>query len=1041
VTSSNTSIGHLVVYVLGTFHIKRGSHFIRLPTQKIENLLVFLLLNPGIHTREKLATLFWGDSSHENARRSLRQALTNLRSFINEGLILSDRESVGIDSSFPIRVDLWEFEEQAQHFVNDLCLTSEPFDSTLYPNDLMIDCYDDWLLPLREHYRKIYIDVMLRSVELLRARSEYNLAINYAQQILKIDASNERSHQHLMFCFITTGKHHQALRQYETCQKVLQQELNVQPTRETKLLYYWIKDSASSVPSQASKITNLPIPVSSFIGRNQELTQIKQLLSTRRLVTLTGAGGSGKTRLAIHAATDVIDAYQDGVWWVELAPVSEPSLVPVAVARALGMEVKGQQPVIDAILQFLHRQQLLLVLDNCEHVINATAKLVNTLLTNCEGTKILATSREALGVMGEQVWTAPTLPTPEAGKICLANIAMQYESVQLFVERTGAILPGYLLSDTDAVSVTQICQRLDGIPLAIELAAARMKIMSAEQIQTRLDDRFTLLTSNSRTIPDRHRTLRATLDWSYELLSEEEQNLFCRLSVFSESWTIESAESVCTGKGIEKGRILEPLVHLVDKSLITKDRWGTRYRMLETMKAYARERLIEKGELERVLQRHLDYLLHMVEIADEKIRGSEQFAWLERIKQEGDNLVGALEWSLNNDGNINAGIDIVSALTWYWAMVGEFITARYWIAQALAKSDKLGKTASRAKILFNAGFLSAFGLLYLNPSEQLDVIGKSLDIWDELGSNYTLERGKCLFTLGFIQKTDFDDDRGFELFNNGVEIFKSMEETWWQAWAVNTSLMMKNDASNQLKRSILQEEAILWKKVGDRSGLAIQMMDLGVLAMEEGNYLEAERYLQDSLSILKKMGSKGYMFQIFRDLGTVKWGMKQYNQAENYYKESIPLAQMIGWDFFLALIYLQLGGVLLGQNKIVEAENFLTQALVKSEEIDRKEWILLCVGEFAALAVNRNLPSLAARWFGAYVANNQLDSEQPGTSYRQKYPLVRMEIEFYYRQCSEKMTAEKFEQAWNAGTAMTLDEVVEEISRMHLHEEPNARKI
>jgi predicted ATPase/DNA-binding SARP family transcriptional activator len=1041
VTSANTSTNFLVINVLGTFCIKWDSQPVRLPTQKIENLLVFLLLHPGIHSREKLATLFWGESPHENARRSLRQALTILRSYFGEQLILSDRESVRIDQSFPINMDLWEFVEKAQLFMNDLSITSDPFDSTLYPDDLLIDWYDDWLLSLREYYRKIYIDVMLRSVELLRTQSEYHRAIYYAQQILKIDATNERSHQHLMFCFITTGNRDHALRQYETCQRVLQEELNVQPTLETTSLYYWIKESVSSVPSQAAKITNLPIPISSFIGRSQELTQIKQLLSTRRLVCLTGAGGSGKTRLAIHAATDLIDAYHDGIWWVEFASVTEPSLVPAAVARALGMEVKGQTPVIEAILKFLHKRQLLLVLDNCEHLIDAIAKLVTILLNNCERLKILATSRESLGVMGELVWTASTLPVPEEGKISLVNIAMQYEAVQLFVERTSAILPGYKLSETDAVPVSKICQRVDGIPLAIELAAARMKIMSAEQIETRLDDLFTLHISSSRTMPDRHRTLRATLDWSYELLSEEEQNLFCRLSVFSEGWTIEAAESVCSGKGIEQRKILELLAHLVDKSLITKDRWRARYRMLETMKAYTRQRLMEKGEFDWVLQCYLDYLLKLAEMADEKIRGPEQLYWLERVKQEEDNLTGALEWSLNNDANIRAGINIVCALTWYWATIGEFITARYWFEQALGKSERLGRTATRAKILFNAGFLSAFGLYYLNPSEQQDVIGKSLDIWDELGSDYTVERGKCLFTLGFIQKTDFDDKRGFELFNEGVEIFKSTEQTWWQAWALNISVMMRNDASVQEIRSILQEEAFLWKKVGDRSGLAIQMMDLGVLAMEEGDFIEAERYLLDSLSIFKELGSKGYLFQILRDLGTVKWGLKQYKHAENYYKECIPFAQMIGWDFILAIIYLRLGFVLLDQNKIIEAGSYLTQALVKSGELDRKKWLILCVGGFAALAVKQNLPSLAARWMGAFIANNQLNDEQPDHSHKQKYPLVRMEIDLYQRLCREKMAAETFKQAWNSGHALTLDEAIEEISRIHFYEKPNVGNI
>jgi non-specific serine/threonine protein kinase len=354
---------------------------------------------------------------------------------------------------------------------------------------------------------------------------------------------------------------------------------------------------------------NLPLPVTSFIGREREIDEVKRLLATTRLLTLTGAGGCGKTRLALEVAADALGAYPDGVWLVELAALADPrsalvpALVPWAVASAVGARERPGSTVTDSLVDHLRTRTLLLVLDNCEHVVGAAAQLVDALLRSCPGLRILATSREALGSAGETTWRVPSLAAPPrsaAGELPLEHLT-RYEAVRLFVDRARAALPGFAVTDQSAPALAEICRRLDGIPLAIELAAARVRVFSVEQIAARLDDRFRLLTAGQRTAMPRRRTLRATVDWSYALLSEPERALLRRLSVFAGGWAFEAAEAVAAGDGIHPYAVLDLLAQLVDKSLVIAEelRGAVRYRLLETIRQYARDRLPEAGEAER----------------------------------------------------------------------------------------------------------------------------------------------------------------------------------------------------------------------------------------------------------------------------------------------------------------------------------------------------------------------------------------------------------------------------------------------------------
>lgn len=367
---------------------------------------------------------------------------------------------------------------------------------------------------------------------------------------------------------------------------------------------------------------NLPIQLTSFIGREKEILEIKRLLGATRLLTLTGAGGAGKTRLSLQVATDLLDGFKDGAWFIELAPLSDPNLVPQTIAASLGLQNQSARPMLDALNDYLKEKNLLLVLDNCEHLIQACAESADALLHYSPRIKILATSREALGIAGETIFRVPSLSLPDANKLPPLDVLSQYESVRLFTDRAFSAQPNFVLTGENASAIAKICHRLDGIPLAIELAAARIKALKPEEIAARLDDSFRLLTGGSRTAPTRQQTLRGTINWSYDLLSEPERALLRQLSVFTGGWMLEAAEAVCT----DISDVLDVLSRLIDKSLIIVEAHdsATRYRSLETIRQYAHEKLVESGEHENAQNRHLEYYLKLAEEAEPKLRGAEQ---------------------------------------------------------------------------------------------------------------------------------------------------------------------------------------------------------------------------------------------------------------------------------------------------------------------------------------------------------------------------------------------------------------------------------
>lgn len=470
---------------------------------------------------------------------------------------------------------------------------------------------------------------------------------------------------------------------------------------------------------------NLPLQLTSFIGRQSRIAGVAGLLSANRLVTLTGAGGVGKTRLAIEIGARLGDNYADGVWLVELAPLADPALVPRAVAGALGLTEEAGRPILESLLSYVRARELLLLLDNCEHVVAACAAFAERLLQTCPGLRVMATSREALNLIGEVVWLVPSLSVPSSEVHVSSGDSkpgtselLDFEAVRLFVDRARAASSDFTLGDRNATAVAQVCRRLDGIPLALELAAARVRALTVEQIASRLDERFQLLAAGRRTAVPRHQTLRAMVDWSYALLSDGERSLFRRLSVFAGGWTLEAAERVCAGEEIEDREVLGLLSQLVDRSLVVAEQRGEekRYRLLETLRQYGSERLRESGEEVAVRDRHLAWFLALAEQADPEFYRAGQAAWYDRLETEIDNVRAGLEWSKTESIRLAAGLRLAGALWRFWYTRGHLTEG--WerlvgllelsAAAGVAEADLQAHMAARVIALDSAGRLGAY---------------------------------------------------------------------------------------------------------------------------------------------------------------------------------------------------------------------------------------------------------------------------------------------------------------------------------------------
>jgi non-specific serine/threonine protein kinase len=986
-------------------------------------LLALLALRHGDEVeRAWVAGTLWPDSPEAAALANLRNSLTDLRQALGpEAARLRSPTShtLGLDLA-GAAVDVIAFDQAIQGGDAPALETAVG----LYRGPLLEGWTEEWVFQERQARLEAYLTALETLAAQALGRGEYPTAERHLRRAAAADPLRESAQRALMQRLAASGNYAAATQVYRELRLLLHREINAGPDAETQALFTQLRAEArqkavagrqSPVASKvdqeelrarpsppelapgAWRLTSgtishhLPLQLTSFIGREDQISEVTQLLASYRLVTLTGAGGCGKTRLALQVAAELLESCRDGVWLAELAPLADPGLVPQAVATVLGVQEAPGRSLTQTLIDSLKARQVLLLLDNCEHLVGACAQLAETLLRSCPKLRILATSREPLGIGGETTYRVPSLSLPPAaeGVGCRAKgegsdqvgpvppyTLLEYEATRLFSERAVTALPAFRVAAANARAVAAVCRRLDGIPLAIELAAARVRALPVEQIAARLDDMFRLLTGTSRTALPRHKTLRALIDWSYDLLSEGERTLLRRLSVFAGGWTLAAAEAVCSDFGfgslecgsgptersgpptgpplpaiqnpnvqraaeMQNEEVLDLLTSLVDKSLVVYDEQGGegRYRLLETVRQYARDRLLESGEAEAMRPRHADFFLQLGERAEPELFGADQLFWRERLEAEHDNLRAALTWLGSAEERAQRGtsawgqLRLAGALWRFWFGRGSMREGREWAEAALSRGQH-APAPLRAKALGAAGILA--------------------------------------YSTGDYAVAD----------------------------------------------ALLEESVAVARAAGEKSVAAHSLFQWALLAISQGEYARATARAQESLTLAQDVDDPLHRARPLHALSMAALHQGDTVAAGCLLDEYVALLRSRGARGHIDRATAHRGAVALAQGEREEARALYREALMRCQETADKRAMAACLCGLAAVAVPR-LPERAAWLFGAAEALREAlgspylaDVTDPA-GYDEHVAALRARLD------EERLTA-----AWTEGRGMTLEQAV-----------------
>jgi predicted ATPase/DNA-binding winged helix-turn-helix (wHTH) protein len=611
-----------------------------------------------------------------------------------------------------------------------------------------------------------------------------------------------------------------------------------------------LKDDHQPAKAVEKPRNNLPVQLTSFVGRSNAIDEIRRLLSANRLLTLVGLGGAGKTRLAINVGAQMLDEFADGVWLAELANLSDPALVPQAVASALGIAEQPGRSITDTLRSYLPSRALLLILDNCEHVLAACSEVAKLCLASSPSIRILATSRENLGITGELVFRVPPLTMPKGDQALSPQALLEFEAPRLFLERAVTQQREFQASEINMREIARICHRLDGLPLAIELAAAQVKVLSVSQIGHRLDDQIRLLNGRNRSEPQRHQTLQAVIDWSYQLLTETERAMLRRLSVFAGGWTLEAAEAVCTGNGVDKDDVLDLMARLVDKSLVVAQTQGSeaRYFLLETVRHFGQMKLRECGEADATQREHLHYFMLIAEQAEVLLRGAQVAAWAQRIETENDNTRAALQWALGA-GDAGAGLRLAASLAFFWRIRGHVNEGSRWLADLMSRTPD-GVYFSRAKAYFAAGLLAWWKGANAQATE---LIGKGLSIFRALGDKWWIARS--LQGIAFHSFARGEYERAASLAEEALTLAQELDDKYVAGYSLVLKAILAERAGDDRNAAAWFDECIAMRReIHHKFGIANALRGLGRVALRHDDYDKAVGCYRESLTLAMECG-------------------------------------------------------------------------------------------------------------------------------------------------------------------------------------------
>ena len=786
----------------------------------------------------------------------------------------------------------------------------------------------------------------------------------------------------------------------------------IQPVKIYQLISKGLPSDFPPLKTLDARPNNLPVQLTSFIGREEEIKKVKELLKNIHLLTLTGPGGVGKTRLSLQVGADVIDDFANGVWFVELAPIIDPVLLPQEILRELGIKEEPKKTLEETLTGYLKDKEILIILDTCEHIIEACAMLTEKLLTKCPKLKIIATSREALKCTGEQIHSILSLKTPNLKEEISTEQLTQYESVRLFIERALTVNQKFRVTNENAPSLAGICSQLDGIPLAIELAAARVKVLTVEKIYERLNSRFSLLTGGRRTALPRQQTLKALIDWSYDLLSEQEKILWSRLSVFNDGWTLESAEEICSDDKVNKEEILDLLSLLVEKSIIIFDEEKERYRILESICQYGEEKLKEANEINKILSKHLYYFMELSESAEPKLKGPEVKEWLEKLETEHGNLQSAIEWSLKN-GDSEEGSRLAGAMGWFWDMKGLYFVGRRLLESILIKMQGISNS-SRAKVLNSVGVLANYQGDYINSGNYHE---ESLRFSRKLGDIFGI--ASSLNSLGSNAYDQGDYEQAQKFYEESLFIAREIGDERGIASSLNGLGKVSHSQGDYQQAQKYHEESLRFnRKLEDKRSIAISLNNLGVLAYNQGEHQQAQKFYEESLFLARELGDKSGIATSLNNLGVGAYNQGDYQQAQKYHDESLLLRREIGDKSGIASTLINLGSIVYDHGDYKQAQKFYEESLFLAREIGDNLSIAYCIEGFAGIASIQKRSSQVILLLGATET-----AFQSLGFVREKDDLIQHEriIKILHEQLSE----EEYSKYWEEGKKLTLEQAVE----------------
>jgi predicted ATPase/DNA-binding SARP family transcriptional activator len=926
----------LEINLLGPFEVRLdGSPVSGFESSKVRALLAILAAEAHRpQRREALAALLWPDWPQKSAMSNLRYALADLRKNIADKeadppFLLITRETIQLNLGSDCRVDVMQFEQalgtyrRAPTAVRDPQMAVELYRSDFLEGFSLADspAFEVWARAKTEYYRQQVLQALEDLVKQLAKDGDFDRALIYARHAVEIEPWHEPAHQQVMRILARLGRRAEALAQFERLRVALQAELKIDPSPETQaLLEQLLSGTLQAEPQPAPVVLaaptrrdNLPAQLTSFIGRQQEIAIVQQLLQEHRLVTLTGSGGVGKTRLALQVAIGVLPLFPDGVWLVELASLTDPALVPQTAITALGIQAEPGHDALTTLLQYLQDENTLLVLDNCEHLIDACASLSETILKACPAVHFLVTSREVLGVSGESVFEVPSMhhltqQDPDPGDV------LKTDAGQLFVERAVAVMPGFVIAPENTAAIAKICCQLDGIPLAIELAAARINLLSVEEIAARLDDRFSLLTGGRRTAMPRHKTLRAAIDWSWDLLTEQDQKLLRRLSVFAGGWTLQAAEVICSDEveigsqsyNIISTEVIDGLSSLVNKSLVVVSREPgetARYQLLETVRQYLTVKLAVVGEVFEYRTRHRDYFLNLAELAEPELKNHNQLIWLNRLESEYDNLRASLGWS-EEEKNALLMLRQTSALHRFWLIRGFFNEGRGWIQKALkitGNDDELQHNSWYARALLGQGDLMIEATEDLSAARS--ILDESRTIFQEIEDRSGL--ANVLFSLANLDSRQGKVINTQPLIEKSLKIAQTSGDKWLTGKCLNLLSHIACIEGEWLQGRVLIEESVAnIISVGDRWELMLPMTDLVFKIFLDGEVEKAIQMLEDMLVGLRQLDAWSELAMVLTRLAYFYAFRGNFEKAQVLVKESLSIVHKSTSKLKIASAYL-----------------------------------------------------------------------------------------------------------------------------------------